>query len=54
MLDKAKTLKGYKLHSLDGEIGEEKNFSSMTSIGLFGIWLETQVTGLLANSLSLC
>ena len=26
MLDKAKTLKGYKLHSLDGEIGNVKEF----------------------------
>jgi uncharacterized protein YrrD len=26
MLDKAKTLKGYKLHSLDGEIGRVKEF----------------------------
>lgn len=26
MLNKAKTLKGYKLHSLDGEIGKVKEF----------------------------
>jgi hypothetical protein len=33
MLIKAKTLNGYKLEGLDGEIGMVREFTSMTSIG---------------------
>jgi len=51
MLNEAKTLKGYKLNGLDGELGRSKNSTSMTIIGRFrylvadtGNWLvERQV-----------
>ena len=49
MLNKAKTLKGYKLDSLDGEIGTSKNSISMTGTGRFAIWSPTRETGLRAG-----
>ena len=46
MLSKAKTLKGYKLDGIDGEIGKVKEFYFDDYTGRFAIWSPTQGTGL--------
>ena len=46
MLHQAKTLHGYKLNSLEGEMGRSKNSTSTIIIGQFVIWLQIPRTGL--------
>ena len=46
MLNKIKILKGYRLDSLDGEIGKSKNSTLMIRTGQFATWLLTQEIGL--------